>query len=294
MGKYSIKDIEVLTGVQAHTIRIWEQRYGIIVPNRTETNIRYYSDEQLKQVLNIAFLNQKGFKISKLASMNSNQINEEIEKLYDTSESTNIYIHGLQTAMVDFDKNKFEKIFATCILKDGILKTMKEVIIPFMQKIGTMWITGIINPAQEHFISNMIRKKILVAIDGVVPENNPNAKKFILYLPEGDLHEIPLLIAYYIIKSNHQDALYMGASLPLNDLKKAINFIEPDYIVTAVTLPMPDFSMDDYFDIVCSSFRNVNVWAMGSQIKFLNKTEKNLVKIDDVDKLIAHLQTINS
>lgn len=294
MGKYSIKDIEVLTGVHAHTIRIWEQRYGIIVPNRTETNIRYYSDEQLKQVLNIAFLNQKGFKISKLALMNSNQINDEIEKLYESSESNNIYIHGLQTAMVDFDKNKFEKIFATCILKDGILKTMKEVIIPFMQKIGTMWITGIINPAQEHFITNMIRKKILVAIDGIVPEPNPNAKKFILYLPEGELHEIPLLIAYYVIKARHHDGLYMGASLPLNDLKKAINFIEPDYIVTAVTLPMADFSMDDYFDIVCSSFKNLNVWAMGSQTKFLNKLEKNLVKLEEVDKLIEQIQLIQN
>ncbi len=112
MGKYSIKDIETLTGVQAHTIRIWEQRYGIIEPKRTDTNIRYYTDEQLKYVLNIAFLNKKGIKISKLASMNSEQINDEIEKLYNSSDN-NIYIHGLQSAIVDFDKHKFEKIFAS-------------------------------------------------------------------------------------------------------------------------------------------------------------------------------------
>ena len=134
----------------------------------------------------------------------------------------------------------------------------------------------------------------MVAIDGIVPEPNPNSKKFILYLPEGEMHEIPLLIAYYVIKAHHHDGLYMGASLPLNDLKKAINFIEPDYLITAVTVPMTDFSMDDYFDIICSSFKNLNVWAMGSQTKFLYKTEKNLVKIDEVEKLITELQTINS
>lgn len=292
MGKYSIKDIETLTGVQAHTIRIWEQRYGIIEPKRTDTNIRYYTDEQLKYVLNIAFLNKKGIKISKLASMNSEQINDEIEKLYNSSDN-NIYIHGLQSAMVDFDKHKFEKIFASCILKDGIIKTMTDVIIPFMQKIGAMWATGTINPAQEHFISNLIRKKLLVAIDGIIPETNPHSKKVILYLPEGEFHEIPLLMAYYILKLQHHDALYMGSSLPLIDLKSAINFVEPDIVLTMITVAMPDFTLDEYFNIISSSFPNQQIWACGGIINQLHQKFPNLEKIKTIEDLILTVNDLN-
>ena len=293
MGKYSIKDIETLTGVQAHTIRIWEQRYGIIAPKRTDTNIRYYTDEQLKYVLNIAFLNKKGIKISKLALMNSEQINDEIEKLYETNDN-NIFIHGLQSAMVDFDKNKFEKIFASCILKDGLIKTMIDVIIPFMQKIGAMWSTGTINPAQEHFISNLIRKKILVAIDGIIPELNPKSKRIILYLPEGEFHEIPLLMAYYIIKSQHHDVLYMGSSLPLIDLKSAINFVEPEIVLTMITVAMPDFTLDEYFNIICTSFPNQTVWASGSIINQLHQKFPNLDKVNSIQELITKTENLNN
>lgn len=292
MGKYSIKDLEVLTGVQAHTIRIWEQRYGIIEPKRTDTNIRYYTDEQLKYVLNLAFLNNKGMKISKLASMSSNQISDEIEKLYLSDDSNNLYLHGLQSAMVDFDKTKFEKIFASCILKDGVLKTFSNVILPFLGRIGSMWTTGTVNPAQEHFITNLIRKKILVAIDGIVPEHNPNEKKIILYLPEGETHEISLLIAYYVFKSQHHNALYMGASLPMIDLKSAINFIEPDYLMTTITLPMQDFTMDEYLGILCSSFTKQKVWVAGSQVNNIHKSYPNLLKLSSIEQMVSEVAAL--
>jgi DNA-binding transcriptional MerR regulator len=294
MGKYSIKDIETLTGVQAHTIRIWEQRYGLIEPHRTDTNIRYYTDDQLKYILNIAFLNHKGMKISKLASMKHEDINNEIEKLYDTVNSEDANIHGLQSAMIDFNKVKFEKIFSNCILKHGVLKTMSDIIIPFMQKIGAMWVTGSVNPAQEHFITNLIRKKILVAIDGIIPEKNPNSKRFILYLPEGEFHEIPLLMAYYILKSQHHDALYMGASLPLIDLKSAINFVEPDIVLTMITIPMQDFTMDEYFNIICSSFKKQTIWASGNQINQLRQKQSNLLKIVEFQDLIDQATKLNN
>lgn len=293
MGKYSIKDIETLTGVQAHTIRIWEQRYGILKPERSDTNIRSYSDEQLKYVLNLSFLNKHGIKISKLASMDNSQIVKEIEKLSDSAEYNNVSILGMQSAMIDFDKNKFEKIFSSCILRDGILKTMTQVIIPFLQKIGTLWATNSINPAQEHFITNLIRKKLLVAIDSIIPENNVNSKKILLYMPEGEYHEIPLLMTYYIIKRYHHDALYMGASLPLNDLRKAIEFVKPDYIVSMVTLPTQDLTINEYLHILCSSYKGTHFVLGGKQAEYVTDKIKNLSLTHSIDDIITFFSNPN-
>ena len=252
MGRYTIKEVETLSGLKAHTLRIWEQRYNFIQPSRTETNIRYYTDDQLKYILNIAYLNQKGFKISKLSQLSDEEIAAEIEKFHNSTSPYDYYIHGLQSSMIEFDKVKFEKTISNCLLREGMLKTILHVIVPFLERIGIMWTTGIINPAQEHFVTNMIRKKIIVAIDGIQVSPTPHSKKFILFLNEGELHEIPLLIAQYILKSQGHDVLYMGASLPLKDLKNAVEYIKPHYLLSVVTVPIPEFTVKEYFSIITS------------------------------------------
>ena len=177
MNQFSIKDIEVLTGVKSHTLRIWEQRYGIPLPKRTPTNIRYYDDDDLKMLLNVSMLNKQGHKISHLTKMSK----DELEKLafsnaLDSSES-NIHIDSLLAAMFKLDEIAFEKILSTHLIKNGLEQTMINLFFPFLKRIGVLWQTGQVNPAFEHFMSNLIRQKIIVAIDSQTFSTSDDAKK---------------------------------------------------------------------------------------------------------------------
>src|SRR6185436_6119767 len=197
MGKYSIKELEQLSGIKAHTIRIWEKRYTIINPERTATNIRFYSDENLKKIINVSLLNNHGFKISKIADMSLTEISDKILVLSEAKTEAHIYIDQLVVSMVDLDEEKFEKILNKLIDKFGFERSITEVVYPFMEKIGVLWQTGTITPAHEHFISNLIRQKLITSIASLpIPSNK--SKKAILFLPEGELHEIGLLFYHYI------------------------------------------------------------------------------------------------
>lgn len=158
MRTYSIKDLEQLSGIKAHTLRIWEQRYNLLSPKRTETNIRYYDDEDLKLILNVALLNDNGFKISKIVSMDRPEMRDEVMHLTERSLTHDDQIHALTISMIEMDEERFDKILSINILKLGFEQTMMNIIYPFMSKIGVLWQTGAINPAQEHFISNLVRQ----------------------------------------------------------------------------------------------------------------------------------------
>lgn len=235
MGVYSIKDLEQLSGIKAHTLRIWEQRYDILHPKRTPTNIRYYDDDDLRLVLNISSLNKNGHKISRIAKMSFDEIQELVREISSSNLECATQINALIIAMVELEEARFEKIISTNTLQFGFEKTMIQVIYPFLEQIGILWQTGSINPAHEHFISNLIRQKLIVAIDGQVGIPNANAPKYILFLPEGELHELSLLFAAYIIKSRKNKVIYLGQSLPLCDLKMIIDFQKPDYVFSIIS-----------------------------------------------------------
>lgn len=235
MGRYSIKDLEQLSSIKAHTLRVWEQRYEIIQPKRTPTNIRYYDDADLRLILNISFLNRNGYKISAIAKMDEQEIKDLVVGISDSNLEFPNQVNALVIAMVNLDEVRFEKIISTNTLQFGFEKTMMNIVYPFLSRIGILWQTGSINPAHEHFITNLIRQKLVVAIDGQISPQNPNAKKYVLYLPEGELHELSLLFAAYVIKSRHNRAIYLGQSLPLKDLELINEVYSPDYIMTIIT-----------------------------------------------------------
>lgn len=235
MSEYSIKDLEVLSGIKAHTLRIWEQRYNILAPERTDTNIRKYTAEDLKFLLNISLLNQNGYKISKIAAMSAQELNNEVLSITEKNAKYPDQIHALTIAMIDIDEARFEKIMAKNILQFGLEKTMINIIYPFLNKVGLMWQTGTISPAQEHFMSNLIRQKLIVAIDGQYNSPKTDAKTFLLFLVEGELHELSLLFTHYIVKSRQQKSIYLGQSLPFDDLKSTYKNQKPDYLVTVLT-----------------------------------------------------------
>ncbi|MEB2783204.1 MerR family transcriptional regulator [Algoriphagus persicinus] len=261
MSNYSIKDLEQLSGIKAHTLRIWEQRYKLLNPKRTDTNIRYYDDEDLKLILNVAMLNTHGIKISKIAAMSGTEISEEIIRLTDQSLDHNDQIQALTICMIEMDEDRFEKILTTNIIKLGFEDTILKVVYPFLTKIGILWLTGAITPAQEHFISNLIRQKLIVAIDGEVGKGL--GKTFMLFLPEGELHEISLLFSSYLIKKHGHKVIYLGQSTPNADLVSVYKMQKPDYLLTIITSSPTGEKVQEYLDMLGKEFSNAKVFVSG-------------------------------
>jgi MerR family transcriptional regulator, light-induced transcriptional regulator len=265
MGKFSIKDLEQLTGIKAHTLRIWEQRYNFIKPQRTETNIRHYCDEDLKLILNISLLKDRGYKISKLADMSPEDLKAEVAQVTEKVLEFPDQISALTLAMIDIDEDRFERIMSNNILRHGFEKTMVNIIYPFLNRVGILWQTGSINPAQEHFITNLIRQKIIVAIDGFTGKRKDDARKFLLFLPEGELHEISLLFAWYLAKSAGHKVVYLGQSLPFIDLQEVYKTHEPEFIFTILTY-VPEESTQAYMDKLSGTFPNCKILITGYQV----------------------------
>jgi MerR family transcriptional regulator, light-induced transcriptional regulator len=266
VSNYSIKDLEHLSGIKAHTIRIWEQRYNFIKPSRSDTNIRSYDDLDLKLILNVSLLKDNGFKISHIADMSSQEIAQEVLALTDKHLRFPEQIHALTLAMIDMDEDKFEKIMSSNILKLGFEKTMLNIVYPFLSKIGVLWQTGSINPAQEHFISNLIRQKLIVAIDGQYSSEYTNSKKFLLYLPEGELHELSLLFADYVIRSRHNKSIYLGQSLPLQDLVSVYNLHKPEFILSILTSVPGIDQVQSYVNKLSGLFPESTILLSGYQV----------------------------
>ena len=264
---YSIKDLEILTGIKAHTLRIWEQRYNILRPQRTFTNIRYYTNEDLKRILNISALNKVGKKISKIATLSDEEIKKEVSLLAERFDNKNDILDSLIVTLIDIDEEKFEKIISNSIIQIGLINTIDTILFPFLNKIGIMWQTGTINPAQEHFISNLIRQKIIVAIDSQKLEENKKSKKIILFLPEGELHEISLLFYNYIVRNNGHKSIYLGQSVPLNDIKKVVEIRKANYLVTVITQPFKDETLNSYLTELSTNFTKQTVLVSGAQIQ---------------------------
>ncbi len=264
VAKFSIKDLEKLSGIKAHTLRIWEQRYGILKPKRSETNIRLYNNEELRQLLNISLLYNNGLKISKIAALNKDEIIQEVTRIVETQITPCEQIDGLVIAMVEMNELRFEKILSTNILKNGFSKTVENVIYPFLRKIGMMWQTGSVNPAQEHYISNLIRQKLIVAIDGQMAVKNRKSKNFVLFLPELELHEISLLYYTYLLKSRGHLVTYLGQSVPMLDLQKVIGIIHPDYLVSVFTQTLD--SPEEYIKRLSKTFPKQQILLSGYQV----------------------------
>lgn len=266
MANYSIKDLEQLSGIKAHTLRIWEQRYDLINPKRTETNIRFYDQDDLKLVLNVSLLKDNGVKISKIAEMTREELNEAILNISEENTSFADQIYALTLCMIDLDEQGFEKIIGSSTLKYGFERTMMGLVIPFLSKIGVMWLTDSINPAQEHFISHLIRQKIMVAIDGEPANTNSSAKKYMLFLPEGELHELILLFANYLIKSREGKVIYLGQTLPLDDLKMAYELYEPEYLITVLTGKPEGLGVTQYLENLSTIFAKSEILVSGRQV----------------------------
>jgi MerR family transcriptional regulator, light-induced transcriptional regulator len=294
LSTYSIKDLEHLSGIKAHTLRIWEQRYNFINPKRTETNIRFYDDQDLKLILNVSLLKDNGHKISRIAQMSYNEMQEEVIKFSEKNLRYPDKIHSLTLAMIDLDEDRFEKIMANNILMLGFENTIINIIYPFLSKIGVLWQTGSINPAHEHFITNLVRQKLIVAIDGQFLPKSKSTKKYILFLPEGEYHEIGLLFASYLIRNREHQVVYLGQSLPFSDLKAVYALHHPDFLLTLMTTFPIQEELQLYVDNLSKEFKQSKILLAGYQIaNNYIKIPENAMILQTITDLIEFIEENN-
>lgn len=266
MANYSIKDLENFTGIKAHTIRIWEKRYNVVEPKRTDTNIRFYDDEDLKKLLNVSILNRHGYKISSIANFTDQAICDKVLDLAQTKNDAESQIESMVLAMIDLDENKFDKIFNTAVLNYGFEETIMRLMYPFFRKIGLLWQIGTINPAQEHFISNLLRQKLIVAIDGIVGNISMKSKSFLLYLPEGEYHELGLLFYQYLLKKQNHKVYYLGESVPMGAVIETAKLKKFDALLTAMVTSRTVDEIQEYFKLLSDNFKDSTVYLTGHQV----------------------------
>lgn len=262
MNSFTIKDLENLSGIKAHTIRIWEQRYSFLKPERTGTNIRYYSNTELKTVLNIALLNKYGYKISHIDKMTEAEIKEKLLSLNQMQAQQERIVNDLIQHMVDMDIDKFEAVLDNYIMARGIERSITQIIFPFLEKIGILWLTSHINPAQEHLVSNLIRQKLIVGIEGVSTSLKVD-KTVLLFLPEGEYHEMGLLYMNYILKSRGISTVYLGANIPLDDVEYVVRYKNPDYLYAHLTTVGHNFNFDRFVNNITKKFTDIPIIISG-------------------------------
>lgn len=271
MAKYSIRDLEKLSGIKAHTLRIWEKRFKLLEPKRTSTNIRYYNDDDLKKILNIALLNRNGFKISKIAGFCESELSQLVNELASTSSEFANHVDGLVISMIEMDESRFTKIYSLSIRKYGFEDTILKIINPFFEKVGMLWQTGSIYPAQEHFVSNLIRQKISTAIETAPSIRNPGSKSFLIFLPEGELHEIGLLFYYFLAKKQGHRIIYLGQSVPFDDIETVQATRNFDYILTSFSSALSGLNINEYLMKLSGVFREKTILYSSFNYTGMNK-----------------------
>jgi MerR family transcriptional regulator, light-induced transcriptional regulator len=291
---YSINDLEKLTGIKAHTIRIWEQRYNLVCPQRTKTNIRYYDDGDLKLLLNIALLNKNGIKISKIANMSREDIADKVSAISAINFEYDTQLDALTIAMIEMDEAKFDRIISTNIEQIGFERTMLETIYPFLERLSLLWLTGSVNPVQEHFMSYLLRQKVIVAIDKEPIVTGRDGRKFIIYLPEGERQELSLLFMHYVVKSRRHQVIYLGQDISLDDIRDACAIHHPDYIFTLINEPLYKMTVQQYVDKLANTLPQTTVLLSGYQVLAKEMTLPNnctlLNSLDDTIEFVDQLR----
>ena len=272
MIRYSIRDLEKITGIKAHTIRIWEKRYGIVEPLRTQTNIRYYSDEDLRRLMNVAILNKYGYKISNIQSMSSDELNTCVIDLTHQDLDNDHQVDNLVMAMIEIDEQRFDKIISSSIIKQGFEYTFENLLYKFLEKVGILWQIGAVNPAQEHFITQLIRQKLILAIDGQQEYKNDH-KTFLLFLPENEYHEIALLYLHFLIRKEGHKVIYLGQNVPLTHLKDIFEIHHVDYLLTSVASKHPVEIISEIIDELAHLYSDKKILIGGN---FMHDTSISL------------------
>ena len=290
---FTIKDLENISGIKAHTIRIWEKRYNLLSPQRTDTNIRFYSSESLQKLLNIVLLNRNNYKISKIAQMSDESIVLNARELAFKIAVNDEAINSFKLAMFQFDKILFNNTYNTLLHKKTFREIFKDVFVPFLNHIGLLWQTDTLLPAHEHFISNLIAQKIQINTEKLEYSANNSETTYVLFLPENEIHELGLMYLNYELVLRGNQTIYLGQSLPLNNLNY---FFESDTkicFITSLTVQPYDDKVVDYFYEIDDVLKNTEhrLIAVGKKAMDVHNItlKSNIITYPSVIELLKEL-----
>ena len=297
MNTFSISQLSQLSGIKPHTIRIWEQRYNALKPNRSDGNTRYYDNSQLRRLLNIVSLMDEGYKISELCVLPDEKLYQLVLDISNNSNShgpSEYFISQLISAGMSYDEAHFEKVFSHCQIRFGMKDTYIQVIYPTLLRMGLMWATGAFPPSQEHFNSNMIRLKLSTAIDSLPPPKSPS-NTWLLFLPENEFHEISLLFSQYLIRLSGKRTIYLGGNLPFESISDAIQNTDPTNLLFFLVHYNSPVETQKYLDDLSSQFPDKKIFISGNTklIRQL-KLEKSIYWLESVEDLDKILQSDNN
>lgn len=255
MNTYTMAQVETLTGIKSHTLRIWERRYSFLKPNRTETNIRFYTDADIRKLLNISILINNGYRVSKIDKMKEDEVHEVVVHLNSRSSAKfDDDLNRLVYAMIEMNEESFNHIFKRHVTRNGLLSTVIDLLYPFLDHVGVLWTTNRAIPAQEHFISSLIRQKIIAAID-MIPPPKEDAKSVILFLPENESHEIALLLANYIARDLGFKVYYLGQNVPMENIIEVNEIANACLFLTMFVAPITDSFKTEFTEL----FKNLSI-----------------------------------
>ncbi len=266
---FSIKDLEHLSGIKAHTIRIWEKRYNILSPNRTDTNIRTYDLENLQKILNITFLNGHGYKISRIAKLSDSEIRKMVKEVAATASEENRAINSFKIAMVNFDSNLFQKTYQNLQDSKRFQEIFLEIFIPLLNEIGLLWQTDTINPVHEHFLVGLIKQKLYFNIAQLeISEDYSDNELYVLFLPENEIHDLGILYLNYELNLHRKKTIYLGPSMPLQDMRYLLEIHpNPTFISYLTTEPRDLTGFINEFDAVLGKDSKMELNLFGSKIQ---------------------------
>ena len=286
MNHFTIRDIENLCGIKAHTLRVWEQRYKLFVPKRKESRHRVYDNDDLRELLRISFLYHKGHKISKIAELGPEQLHELVERSCARECDQEIFVHQLIEAGIDLDKERFEQTVNCLVLRLGLEKSIREVFYPFLERIGLLWMTNHVIPAQEHFVSHIIRKKIIMATDGIEMPNN-NKPPVLIFAPDGEFHEIPLLTANYFFRKYNNRTVYFGSNVSIGSLQYYLECHPVNCLYAHIITLLNDTCFDEYIFTLCRQFPGKKIIVSGPATRCIENKPANLQVLCSLEEMIA-------
>lgn len=276
MDIFSISDLEHLTGIKAHTIRTWEQRYGLLNPGRKKSLHRVYTDEDLKYILRVVFLYKKGIKISKIARLTEEEVKDIAIGNNLTLHESVIYLNRLTESSIDFNEERFEEDLVHAISHLGLEKTMEEIIFPFLKRMGIFWLTGHVLPAQEHFASQIIIRKMISAIEEIPLPISSGARKVLLFTPEGEFHEMPLLYTYYLLRKKGVCCIYLGTDKNIEVLEEVVSKIPVTELFLHVITNLTKTNMRNYLEQLEARFPGLQVYYAGAAVNLIGNIGKDL------------------
>lgn len=294
-ASFSIRDMENLSGIKAHTIRIWEKRYNLFTPERTDTNIRTYSIGSLQKLLNVTLLYNNGYKISKIAKIEETQIPIMVREIVSNNSEKSHAINALKLAMVNFDQTLFLNTYSSLLSEKSFRDIFSEVFIPLLNELGLLWQTDTISPAHEHFITHLIKQKLYINTEKLqMAEPTKKDKVFVLFLPENEIHELGLLYINYEITLRGYKSIYLGQTMPIDSLEDLLKYYDNLTFLSYFTVSPTKDDMSSYFEKFSKTLNatgNSSLYVLGHQIQYVDqeKLPENIKIFDSIDQVIGTL-----